>query len=256
MKLLSFRRPDGDPSWGIAKDEGVIDLGHLAPSLKHAIWASTSLAELASRHADYKLSDVRFLPPIPDPDKILCVGLNYVSHIKEGGREPPPKPIIFARFANSQVGHGETLIRPKASETYDYEGELAVVIGQRCRHVPKENAWDVIGGYACYNEGSVREWQRHSAQFIPGKNFYHSGGFGPWIVTPEEAGDITTADSAHPPERGGSAARHHRRPLLRYPNSHQLHLHLHRAGTGRCDRDRHDRRRRRLSHAAAVDEAR
>ena len=69
------------------------------------------------------------------------VGLNYVSHIKEGGREPPPKPIIFARFANSQVGHGETLIRPKASETYDYEGELAVVIGQRCRHVPKENAW-------------------------------------------------------------------------------------------------------------------
>ena len=111
MKLLSFRRPDGDPSWGIAKDEGVIDLGHLAPSLKHAIWASTSLAELASRHADYKLSDVRFLPPIPDPDKILCVGLNYVSHIKEGGREPPPKPIIFARFANSQVGHGETLIR-------------------------------------------------------------------------------------------------------------------------------------------------
>lgn len=193
MKLLSFRRPDGSPSWGIAKDEGVIDLGHLAPSLKHAIWASTSLAELASHHADYKLSDVRLLPAIPDPDKILCVGLNYVSHIKEGGREPPPKPIIFARFANSQVGHGETLIRPKASETYDYEGELAVVIGQRCRHVPKEHAWDVIGGYACYNEGSVREWQRHSAQFIPGKNFYHSGAFGPWIVTPEEAGDITTA---------------------------------------------------------------
>jgi 2-keto-4-pentenoate hydratase/2-oxohepta-3-ene-1,7-dioic acid hydratase in catechol pathway len=193
MKLMSFRRPHGVPSWGIAKDEGVVDLGHLAPSLKHALWAMTSLAEQASRHADYKLSDVHFLPPIPDPDKILCVGLNYTSHIKEGGREPPPKPIIFARFANSQVGHGETLIRPKASETYDYEGELAVVIGQRCRHVAKDHAFDVIAGYACYNEGSVREWQRHSAQFIPGKNFYHSGAFGPWIVTPEEAGDITRA---------------------------------------------------------------
>ncbi len=193
MKLMSFRRPDGAASWGIAKDEGVVDLGHLAPCLKHALWATTSLAEQASRHADYKLSEVRFLPPIPDPDKILCVGLNYVSHIKEGGREPPPKPIIFSRFANSQVGHGETLIRPNASETYDYEGELAVVIGQRCRHVPKDHAFEVIAGYACYNEGSVREWQRHSAQFIPGKNFYHSGAFGPWIVTPEEAGDITHA---------------------------------------------------------------
>ncbi|HEX5326857.1 MAG TPA: fumarylacetoacetate hydrolase family protein, partial [Acetobacteraceae bacterium] len=122
-----------------------------------------------------------------------CVGLNYMSHIKEGGREPPPKPIIFARFANSQVGHDGTLIRPKASGTYDYEGELAVVIGRRCRHVAKSGASDVIAGYACYNEGSVREWQRHSGQFTPGKNFYHSGAFGPWIVTPEEAGDITRA---------------------------------------------------------------
>ncbi|HEX5327387.1 MAG TPA: fumarylacetoacetate hydrolase family protein, partial [Acetobacteraceae bacterium] len=117
MKLMSFRRPDGAPSWGIAKDEGVIDLGHLAPGLKHALWATTSLAEQAARHADYRLGDVHFLPPIPDPDKILCVGLNYMSHIKEGGREPPPKPIIFARFANSQVGHDGTLIRPKASGT-------------------------------------------------------------------------------------------------------------------------------------------
>jgi 2-keto-4-pentenoate hydratase/2-oxohepta-3-ene-1,7-dioic acid hydratase in catechol pathway len=193
MKLLSFRRPDGTPTWGIAKGEGVIDLGHLAPGLKHALWARSSLAELAGRPADYRLGDVRYLPPIPDPEKILCVGLNYVSHIKEGGREPPPKPIIFARFANSQVGHGEKLIRPKASETYDYEGELAVVIATRCRHVPKDSAWNVIAGYACYNEGSVREWQRHSTQFIPGKNFYHSGAFGPWIVTPDETGDITKA---------------------------------------------------------------
>ncbi len=191
MKLMSFRRPDGSASWGIVKGDGVIDCGRLAPGLKHALWAMTSLAERAAAPADFPLSAVHYLPPIPDPDKILCVGLNYMTHIKEGGREPPPKPIIFARFANSQVGHGESLIRPNASETYDFEGELAVVIGTRCRHVAKANVASVIAGYACYNEGSVREFQRHSAQFTPGKNFYHSGAFGPWLVTAEEAGDIT-----------------------------------------------------------------
>jgi 2-keto-4-pentenoate hydratase/2-oxohepta-3-ene-1,7-dioic acid hydratase in catechol pathway len=191
MKLLSFRRPDGTPSWGIAKDQGVIDLGHLAPSLRHAIWASTSLAEQAARHADYKLSDLRLLPPIPDPDKIFCVGLNYVSHIKEGGREPPKKPIIFTRTPNSQVGHGEAIIRPNASETLDFEGELAVIIGTKCRHVPRARANEVIAGFSCYNDGSVREFQRHATQFTPGKNFFRSGAFGPWIVTPEEVGDIT-----------------------------------------------------------------
>ena len=191
MKLMSFRRPDGTPSWGVAKDEGVVDLGRLAPGLRHAIWATTSLAEAAAQHAHYRLNEIRFLPPIPDPDKILCVGLNYTSHIKEGGREPPEKPIIFTRTPSSQVGHGEAVIRPAASETFDYEGELAVVIGRPCRHVPKARAQEVIAGYSCYNEGSIREWQRHSSQFIPGKNFWHSGAFGPWIVTPEEVGDIT-----------------------------------------------------------------
>lgn len=193
MKLMSFRRPDGSRSWGVVKPDSVVDLGHLAPSLKHALWATTSLAEEAARHADFALDEVHFLPPIPDPDKIICVGLNYMTHIKEGGREPPPKPIIFARFANSQVGHGEKLIRPNVSETYDYEGELAVVIGRRCRHVKQADVASVIAGYACYNEGSVREWQRHSGQFTPGKNFFHSGSFGPWLATPEEVGDITQA---------------------------------------------------------------
>lgn len=193
MKLLSFRRPDGTPSWGIAKAEGVIDLGARAPGLKHALWAMTSLAEEAARHADFALDDVVLLPPIPDPDKILCVGLNYTSHIKEGGREPPPKPIIFTRFPNSQVGHGAALVRPNASETFDYEGELAVIIGRRCRHVKQADWMNVVAGYACYNDGSIREWQRHSTQFIPGKNFFQSGAFGPWIVTPEEVGEITEA---------------------------------------------------------------
>ncbi len=193
MKLMTFRRPDGATSWGIAKGDGIVDMGSRAPGLKHALWAMTSLAEEAARPVDFALADVTFLPPIPDPDKILCVGLNYLSHIKEGGREPPPKPIIFTRFPSSQVGHEQTMIRPHASETFDYEGELAVVIGRTCRHVKKADWESVVAGYSCYNDGSIREWQRHSTQFIPGKNFFKSGAFGPWIVTPEEAGDITKA---------------------------------------------------------------
>src|ERR1700749_3345770 len=129
MKLLTFRRPDGTESWGILKNQGVIDLGSRAPALRHALWATTSLAEEAPRHAVFRLKNVPLRPPIPNPDKIRCFGLNYISHIKEGGREPPPKPIIFTRYPNPQVGHGQAMARPHASATFDYEGELAVVIG-------------------------------------------------------------------------------------------------------------------------------
>jgi 2-keto-4-pentenoate hydratase/2-oxohepta-3-ene-1,7-dioic acid hydratase in catechol pathway len=191
MKLISFRRPDGTASWGIAKDAGIVDLGDRAPGLRHALWASESLAEAASGHVRYQLDDVTLLPPIPAPDKILCIGLNYLSHILEGGREPPKKPIIFTRFANTQVAHGQPMVRPNISETFDFEGEMAVIIGKSCRHVPKDRAHEVIAGYSCYNDGSIREWQRHSTQFTPGKNFVATGGFGPWIVTPEEVGDIS-----------------------------------------------------------------
>lgn len=154
------------------------------------------MAEEAVAHATYALADVGYLPPIPDPDKILCIGLNYLSHIKEGGREPPEKPIVFTRYANSQVGHEASLVRPNASVTFDYEGELAVIIGRQCRHVAKTDWESVVAGYACYNDGSIREWQCHSSQFIPGKNFHKSGAFGPWIVTPEEMGDPAKAHSA------------------------------------------------------------
>lgn len=191
MKLMSFRRPDGIASWGIVKGDGVIDMGSRVPSLRHALWAMTSLAEEAIRHADFQLADITFLPPVPDAEKVLCVGLNYMTHIKEGGREPPAKPIIFTRFNNSLVGHGQPIVRPKASVTHDYEGEMAVIISRRCRHVKKEDWLSVVAGFSCVNEGSIREFQRHTTQFTPGKNFFHSGSFGPWIVTPEEAGDIT-----------------------------------------------------------------
>jgi 2-keto-4-pentenoate hydratase/2-oxohepta-3-ene-1,7-dioic acid hydratase in catechol pathway len=190
MKLVSFRSPKGEASWGIAKDHGVVDLGNVAPGLRHALWAMPSLADEAARPVDFAYGDISFLPPIPDPDKILCVGLNYLSHILEGGRELPKHPTIFTRFSNTQVGHEQPMVRPNASETFDYEGEMAVIIGRRCRHVKREDAQSVIAGYACYNDGSIREYQRHATQFTPGKNFPATGGFGPWIVTPEEIGDI------------------------------------------------------------------
>jgi 2-keto-4-pentenoate hydratase/2-oxohepta-3-ene-1,7-dioic acid hydratase in catechol pathway len=102
-------------------------------------------------------------------------------------------PTIFTRWSNTQVGHLQPLIRPAASETLDFEGEMAVVIGRRCRHVKRGDAMSVVAGFSCYNDGSVREWQRHTSQFTPGKNFPATGGFGPWIVTPDEAGDISKA---------------------------------------------------------------
>lgn len=192
MKLMSFTRRDGSTGWGIADGDSVADLTATAPSLRAALAAGKPIAPSPGAPR-LKLADVAFLPPIPDPDKIICVGLNYLTHILEGGREPPKMPTIFTRWANTQVGHLQPIIRPNASETLDFEGELAVVIGKRCRHVKAADAASVIAGYACYNDGSVREWQRHSSQFTPGKNFPATGGFGPFLVTPDEAGDLTKA---------------------------------------------------------------
>ena len=192
MRLMSFMAA-GVASWGVVEGEHVVDLGRRAPSLRAALATLPGLAADTAGQPRHALADVAFLPPIPDPDKIICVGLNYLTHILEGGREPPTKPTIFTRWANSQIGHGQAIVRPKASETLDFEGELAVVVGRRARHVAEAEAMGVIAGYSCYNDGSVREWQRHSSQFGPGKNFPATGGFGPYLVTPDEAGDVTHA---------------------------------------------------------------
>jgi 2-keto-4-pentenoate hydratase/2-oxohepta-3-ene-1,7-dioic acid hydratase in catechol pathway len=195
MRLMSFCRADGTKGWGIVEGEAVADCSELAPSLRAALAAGKIHAPAASapRH---QLDRITFLPPIPDPEKIICVGLNYLTHILEGGREIPKKPTIFTRFANTQVGHLQALVRPALSETLDFEGEMAVVIGRRCRHAKRADALATVAGYSCYNDGSVREWQRHTSQFTPGKNFPGTGGFGPWIVTPDEAGDIAKASLA------------------------------------------------------------
>ena len=195
MKLLSFRY-NGKDTYGVVSGSGVVDLGKRLgasyPDLKSLI-AKGGLDEAkkaASGSPDAQLSAIEFLPVIPNPDKIVCVGLNYKAHREETGRAPTDNPALFIRWGDSQTGHKQPLVKPKASDKLDYEGELAVIIGKAGRHVPAEKALDIIAGYACYNDGSVRDWQNHTPQWIPGKNFPKTGGFGPWMVTRDEIPDV------------------------------------------------------------------
>ncbi len=132
------------------------------------------------------LAGVQFEVPMPQPPKIVCMGLNYADHAKEGGNARPEYPSFFMRVATSMTPHNGPMVRPKVSTQFDYEAELAVVIGHKARHLSADNALDCVFGYACFNDGSVRDYQRKSAQWTIGKNFDATGGFGPWIVTPDE----------------------------------------------------------------------
>ncbi|SAL42412.1 5-oxopent-3-ene-1,2,5-tricarboxylate decarboxylase [Caballeronia turbans] len=195
MRLISFEH-QGTASWGLLDGARVIDAGPLASrfgaTLKEALQKDT-LSDLggwaATADAALQLANVNLLPVIPDPQKILCVGINYLSHVQETGREVPKHPMIFTRWADSQTGHEGHIVRPNVSEKLDFEGELAVVIGKRARHVKQADALQHVAGYACYNDGTVRDWQKHTIQFTPGKNFPATGGFGPCLVTPDEVGD-------------------------------------------------------------------
>jgi 2-keto-4-pentenoate hydratase/2-oxohepta-3-ene-1,7-dioic acid hydratase in catechol pathway len=195
MKFASFAI-NGVTSWGLIDGAEAVDVGALLrgqfPDLKSAI-AADALAQVAAaapKAARYSLASIIWLPVIPNPDKILCIGLNYETHRKETGRTEVENPTVFGRFANSQTGHLANIIRPRVSKDLDFEGELAVIIGTPGRYIPRAQAWSHIAGYACYNEGSVRDYQRHTHQFTPGKNFPGTGAFGPWMVTPDEAGDL------------------------------------------------------------------
>jgi 2-keto-4-pentenoate hydratase/2-oxohepta-3-ene-1,7-dioic acid hydratase in catechol pathway len=159
--------------------------------LRDALLADSlpTLRRLANEKPDFRLDEVEFLPPVADACKFLCIGINYVPHMKEMGRERPEYPVVFVRFADSIVGHGQAMLRPLDSVQFDYEGELAVVIGRRARRVTRAAALDYVAGYACFNDGSVRDYQRHSQQFTPGKNFHASGSFGPYLVTADEVPD-------------------------------------------------------------------
>jgi len=195
VRWLSFER-GGKATFGIVKDDGVVDVGALEPqlpTLKAAI-ASGRLAAIgaaaSARKADVALADVRYLPVITNPDKILCAGLNYKDHQAETGRGGEPYPTIFVRFAAAQVAHGEAMWRPRESTNLDFEGEIALIVGKAGRRISKDNWQSHVAGFAPYNDGSVRDWQRQTSQFTPGKNFARTGGFGPWMMTPDEVGDL------------------------------------------------------------------
>src|SRR6201985_1720149 len=195
MKMATYKIVDRS-TWGVIENEEAIDVGALLgdhyPDLKSAIAAhALSAAQDAIREAKrYPVAGITWLPVIPNPDKILCIGLNYETHRKETGRDEVANPTVFGRFANSQTGHLSNIVRPRVSTDLDYEGELALVIGKPGRYIQRKDAWNHIAGYACYNEGSVRDYQRHTHQFTPGKNFPGTGAFGPWMVTPDEVGDL------------------------------------------------------------------
>lgn len=197
MKLLSFVRC-GETGFGALAGGGIVDLtGRLDPAVKtlKAALAADLVPDAAryleGRSPDFALSDVMLLPVIPDPSKILCVGVNYEEHRAETKRAEVKFPTIFTRHADSQVGHRQPIIKPRLSDALDFEGELAVVIGRGGRYIEETDAMTHVGGYACYNDGSVRDWQRHTHQFTPGKNFSGTGAFGPWLATAEEIPDYT-----------------------------------------------------------------
>ena len=199
MKFVSFEH-SGQRSFGIVDSDRVFDLGvslgEQFPDLRSLLAADVDRvsAEALERGnlLEYALDDIQLLPPIPNPDKIICVGLNYESHRKETGRPTVKFPTLFTRFANTQIGHRAPIHAPKESMMVDYEGELAVVIGKAGRHIAESDALSHVAGYACYNDVSVRDWQRHTSQFTPGKNFVCTGPFGPWMVSSDEIPDPST----------------------------------------------------------------
>ena len=191
MKLLSFIA-DGKELFGAVSGDGVVTLNDKTgkPNLRAALEAGLLDAmrkAAADAKPDRKLSAIKFLPVIPRPEKILCAGINYRSHAAETGRELPKQPSMFVRFADTLTGHGGELVRPSVSDNFDFEGELAVVIGKAGRHIKAEHALDHVAGYTCFVDGSVRDFQKFSV--TSGKNFPGTGPLGPWLVTSDEIPD-------------------------------------------------------------------
>ncbi|WP_027212643.1 fumarylacetoacetate hydrolase family protein [Burkholderia sp. WSM2232] len=200
MKYASFSI-DGKTSYGIVVKDGVVDLGrrfgYRYADLQALVKADfpADVAACANKTADHALEAITFLPPITRPMHIWCLALNYAEHhneVQSAGRaqELPKQPALFSRAADSLTGHGQPLLHPGVSEQFDFEGELVVVIGKPGYRVKAENALDHVAAYTIMNEGSVRDWQFHTRQITPGKNFYRSGAIGPWLVPAREIEDV------------------------------------------------------------------
>ena len=192
MKFLSYSY-QGQASWGLATDTGVVSLRSANyPTLRSAL-ADGMLEKLGAAAQGQPdtctLAQISYLPVITDPGKIICIGHNYEEHRVETERDKTENPTVFLRVADSQTGHLQPLLMPPESDHFDYEGEIAVVIGKGGRRIARDQAWEHVAGYSAYNDGSVRDWQRHTTQFTPGKNFVGTGAFGPILVTRGEIAD-------------------------------------------------------------------
>jgi 2-keto-4-pentenoate hydratase/2-oxohepta-3-ene-1,7-dioic acid hydratase in catechol pathway len=192
MKLASYRR-NGAATYGVVAEGGLIDMGRRfgsrLPTLDAALAAGAldQLREAARGAApDHRLDAVEFLPVLK-PEKMICIGLNYVRHVEEMGRRMPTVPGLFLKLPSALAGHGQDIVKPKVSDDFDYEGELVVVIGKACHRVAEAEALSFVGGYTILNDGSIRDWQKDNV--CAGKNFPRTSGFGPWLVTADELGD-------------------------------------------------------------------
>lgn len=195
MKLVTFKAGNTH-RLGVLDGDDVIDLAKsdpsIPPDLRDALIAGLDVTAAAAKALKSEgseripLASVRLAPLVPSPGKIICLGHNYYDHAKEGGNLKPTYPLIFFRGASSLVAHGDPVIRPRVSEKLDYEAELVMVIGKRARHVKRENALEYVFGYSCFNDVSVRDYQKRTSQWTIGKNFDGTGAFGPWLVTADD----------------------------------------------------------------------
>jgi 2-keto-4-pentenoate hydratase/2-oxohepta-3-ene-1,7-dioic acid hydratase in catechol pathway len=199
MKLASYL-VDGRASFGLALDDGLFDLGSRLPGRDDGLLARLQNGTLdalrafeAEARPELPFDAVTFLPPVPRPGKTLCVGINYRSRPGEFDQAAEPKyPSLFMRAATAQSGHLQPILRPLESEQLDYEGEIALIIGRRGRRIAEADAMQYVAGYACYNEGSIRDWMKHGVYNVTaGKNFDASGSFGPWMATADAIADPT-----------------------------------------------------------------
>ncbi|MBV9076931.1 MAG: fumarylacetoacetate hydrolase family protein, partial [Methylobacteriaceae bacterium] len=207
MRLASVEGATG-PTWGYLEGDDLIECADTRhPSLAAALEAADGASFVPEGHRRMPAGTFRWLPPLPAA-RVFCVGLNYAAHIREMGRPLPTFPAIFTRDPVSFTAHEAPLRVPRESETLDYEGELALIIGRSGRRIARVSALDHVLGWACLNDGSVREWQNHTTQFTAGKNFWRSGSWGPWIVTREEApavADMTLVTTVNREERQRAA---------------------------------------------------
>jgi 2-keto-4-pentenoate hydratase/2-oxohepta-3-ene-1,7-dioic acid hydratase in catechol pathway len=197
VRIISYSHNDTDGLGVMLDDKGFVGLSNAGPELPTTLMALLNIKDwqtkvsdaIEGKAVDFSVDDVRLMPLVSDTPVIWCVGVNYKEHQEETGRGAQEEPMFFIRTNHGLIGPYDPIIRPNISNMLDFEGELAIIIGKGGRHITKEKAHDHIAGYAIFNDATIRDWQRHTIQFCPGKNFEGTGPLGPWMMTPDEFGD-------------------------------------------------------------------